>query len=182
MNIDTPKHDTLYRRAFARIIDFIIFAILNFIISLILSLFRKPRTMGLVIGEDNNPRIEMSNLNNTHFSLIEDWFTHNNFYTNLLFIVYMIFMNYYFGKSLGKMCTNLKVMNINEVDKISFLSAIKRSLFGLLYLPILYFFEDNLFVTIGIFIYFILNTFQVLSNNKKLTFEDLFAKTVVIKS
>ncbi|SHK63911.1 RDD family protein [Chishuiella changwenlii] len=179
MNTINQNYDTFYRRIIARCIDFIIFAFLNVILSFIVSLFNKPRTMNLVISEDNDPKIEVSNVEDLSF--VTDWFMHNNFYITLLFILYMIITNYYFGKSLGKMCTSVRVMNIDEISKLSFSQAIKRSLFGIIYLPILYFYEDNLFVIIAVFIYFILNCFHVLSNKKNLTFEDVFAKTIAIR-
>lgn len=80
------------------------------------------------------------------------------------------------------MLVGIKVIEIEETCKPSFINSFKRSLFGIIYLPFLYLFEDNFIVIIGVLVFYILNAFQISSNKKKLTFEDIIAKTVVIKS
>jgi len=183
MNNTENKYDTFYRRIIARFIDFAIFIVINFIISFIFSLLQKPKVMQLSMNNNINSILETKETYQEYsFDLISDWFIHNNFYITLLFLIYMILTNYFFSGSIGKMLVGIKVIEIEETCKPSFINSFKRSLFGIIYLPFLYLFEDNFIVIIGVLVFYILNAFQISSNKKKLTFEDIIAKTVVIKS
>lgn len=68
----------------------------------------------------------------------------------------MILTNYFFSGSIGKMLAGIKVMEIEETYKPSFTNSFKRSLFGIIYLPFLYLFEDNFMVIIGVLVFYIL--------------------------
>jgi uncharacterized RDD family membrane protein YckC len=123
------------------------------------------------------------------------WLT---FYTVLTFF-YTVFMHFKFGQTLGKMATNIKVVNHDETRNITLRQAFLRDSFfivvetlGLLYFAVelirlnlsktelLNGFDD--FVGTVATIWVLLELLSMLTNEKRRAIHDFIASTVVIKT
>jgi uncharacterized RDD family membrane protein YckC len=169
MTKENTKYDNVLRRLGATFIDLLVF------IPLILV--------------DNY----VSNSYENKFAILT-WLFVMSFITTF----YTIYLHYKYGQTFGKMAMGIKVVDLNENNKISFRQAVIRSsiyiiidVLGLIYFLILILSLDETTVTMtesydyfqqmaaGILV--LIEFIVILTNKKKMAIHDYIAKTVVIK-
>ncbi|MNY71949.1 hypothetical protein D3C86_2104000 [compost metagenome] len=79
------------------------------------------------------------------------------------------------------MIANVKVWNIDETKKLSFIQAILRNLSDICFVLITFFLDLEYLPIILISVWTVANVIQVFSNKKLRTIDDLIAKTVVLR-
>ena len=168
------KYDTIYRRFFAKIIDYFLIGILAKIFAFIF-VPQTTYTINLDIKEGENPLIENPN------TILDFWINYGELAISLFLILYFVLFHFFFGQTLGKMITNVKVFNVNETQKLNFSQAILRNTPDLIFALIVYFISLEYLPIIIISIWNISNLIQVFSSKKHLTINDLISKTVVLK-
>lgn len=172
--MEQNKYDTIYRRLFAKIIDYTLIGIILKVFSLIF-IPQTTYSINFDVQDGQNPIIENPN-DNLNF-----WIEYGELTTALLLILYFIIFNYFFGQTIGKMITSVKIWNIDETTKLSFGQALLRNIPDLIYALIIFFISYEYLPFALIAIWNITNLFQVFSNKKYRTINDLIAKTVVLK-
>ena len=167
------KYDTIYRRLFAKIFDYILLGIIIKIITLLL-----PETS--YSFDFKHPNISNALVQNSNLYL-DLWTEHNDLIVSFLLISYFVLFHFFCGQTIGKMITNVKVWNLNETSKINFLQAFLRSLSDVFFAIITLSLDVEYLPLILISVWTVANLIQVFSNKKFRTIDDLIAKTVVLK-
>jgi uncharacterized RDD family membrane protein YckC len=159
------RYDTLYRRIVAKLIDW---AILFFII-LIINLFIPSNTYTF------NPDTGSLELKGYSFHKYYDLIV------GLIIVLYFISFHYFFSRTFGKLITDVKLWDQNEKNKINWFQAIKRNIIDVILCVILFFVDSVWFSSVLLLGWFIANFIQLCTNEKKRSFEDLIAGTVILK-
>lgn len=168
------KYDTIYRRLFAKIIDYVLIGI----IIKIFTLFIPETTYNFNFENPTFPEALTENPN----SLLTFWTAFGELMTSIFLISYFVLFHYFGGQTVGKMITNVKVFDINETKKIDFKQAILRNVPDIFYALTIFFISFEYLPFTLLSIWNIANLIQVLSNKQYRTINDLLAKTVVIRN
>lgn len=167
------KYDTIYRRLFAKILDYILIAIIIKIITLFL-----PETTYNFNFE--NPDIIDPLIKNSN-PFLDIWTDYSDLIVSFIIISYFVIFNFFSGQTVGKMIVNVKIRDIDEIKKLNFLQAVLRNLSDIFFALITFFIEVEYLPIILISIWTVANLIQVFSNKRHLTIDDLIAKTVVLR-
>jgi uncharacterized RDD family membrane protein YckC len=149
---------------------------------------------GLVLGEFNN--ISEGILENIH-SKWGDFFW--MVIATLVGITYSVFFHYRSGQTPGKMAFKLKVMNLDEINKITLKQAILRDIFSVIFHGAYLTFSawqlisgyeasgwENMYYFLfisGISLFWVLvELLSMLTNDKRRAIHDFIARTVVIRT
>jgi uncharacterized RDD family membrane protein YckC len=110
-------------------------------------------------------------------------------------ILYSIFFHYYYGRTVGKALTGIKVLDISESRRMTFSQSCKRDIFLVLAqsFSVIYFlstagkFENTLFDSASlpdnfVILWTVIELITMLSNTKRRALHDFIAKSVVIRS
>ncbi|MBL0202387.1 MAG: RDD family protein [Chitinophagaceae bacterium] len=160
------KYTTTLKRIGAAIVDAIVFLPLLFI-------------QQYYFEPDKNPILYLS------------WLT----FTFLVQIIYSILLHKKYGQTIGKWVTGVKVVDISEDKNISLIQSIRRTLCfsivelaGLLYLfyktvgQQIYSQDDyENVLSISVLVWVAVEFVVMLSNKKRRTVHDIYAKSVVVK-
>lgn len=171
--MELTKYDTSYRRFFAKIFDYVLLISVLWIIS---ALLPQPSYS----FDFNNPNPEKL-LTKDSGSALDIWTEYNDLIKSFLVISYFVLFHFFAGQTVGKMIANVKVWNIDETKKLSFLQAILRNLSDICFVLITFIFNLEYLPIILILVWTVANLIQVFSNKKLRTIDDLIAKTVVIR-
>ena len=167
------KYDTIYRRLFAKILDYILIAIIIKIITLFL-----PETTYNFNFE--NPDIIDPLIKNSN-PFLDIWTDYSDLIVSFIIFSYFVIFNFFSGQTVGKMIVNVKIRDIDEIKKLNFLQAVLRNLSDIFFALITFFIEVEYLPIILISIWTVANLIQVFSSKKYLTIDDLIAKTVVLR-
>jgi uncharacterized RDD family membrane protein YckC len=169
------KYDIIFRRLFAKILDYIVFGIFSWLLV-------------WIFVPETTYRFE-KNTQNGEFSFVENSNVNSDFFLqygeislSLFLIVYFIVSHFFFGKTLGKAIFNVKVFDVEQKKPITFLQAFLRNTPDLIYALFIFFNHYHYLPFALLLIWNISNLIQVFSNKKYRTINDLFAKTVVLKT
>ena len=167
------KYDTFYRRIFAKITDYILIGILI----KIFTLFIPDSTFQF---DFNNPNFEKGLIQNSN-PLLDYWTAYGETTSSVILILYFIIFNFLFGQTIGKMIVSVKIRDISEENKITFIQAILRNISDITFAIFSIFITYEYINIILILIWLVANLIQILSNKKYRTIDDLIAKTVVLR-
>ena len=171
--MEQSKYDTIYRRLFAKIFDYILIGIIIVIITLFL-----PETTYNFDFE--NPNIGNPLLKNPS-TFLDVWTNYSDLIISFILVSYFVLFNFFSGQTVGKMIANVKIWDVDETKKLTFFQAILRNLSDVFFALITFFLDVEYLPIILISIWTIANLIQVFSNKKYRTIDDLIARSVVLK-
>ncbi|MFL9833229.1 RDD family protein [Chryseobacterium terrae] len=172
--MEQTKYDTIYRRFFAKIIDYI----LLLIVAYIFTIFLPESAYSFNLDNDNIPQIVPQSTD----PLLSFWTSYGDLILSIILVIYFIAFHLFVGQTPGKMITGVKVWDISENKKINFKQAFLRSLPDISLALITFFFSYEYLPFTLICIWNIVNVTKVLSDKKHRTINDLIAKSIVLRT
>lgn len=168
------RYDTVYRRLFAKMFDYIIFAPIFWILNWVFI----PNTtynFNIEVKEGELPFVENPN------PTLDFFYQYGELSISLFLIFYFVLCHFFFGQTLGKAITNVKVWDVSEEKKITFFQALVRNVPDLFYCFTIFFIEVEYLPFTLLAVWNITNVIQVFLSKKYRSINDLIAKTVVLK-
>ncbi|MEG1592401.1 RDD family protein [Chryseobacterium sp.] len=168
--MEQVKYDTIYRRFFAKIIDYILLLIVGYV----LTIFLPPTTYSF---DFDNAKIQQST-----DPVLNFWTNYGDLVLSTILIIYFVAFHLFGGQTPGKMMTGVKVWDMSENKKITFKQSFLRSLPDISFALITFLFSYEYLPLVLICIWNIANLIQVFPDKKHRTINDLIAKSIVLKT
>lgn len=168
--MEQMKYDTIYRRFFAKIIDYILLLIVGYV----LTIFLAETTYSFDIDNTKIPQITDPVLN--------FWTNYGDLVLSTILIIYFVVFHVFGGQTPGKMITGVKVWDISENKKITLKQSFLKSFPDISFALITFLFSYEYLPLALICLWNIANLIQVFPDKKHRTINDLIAKSIVLRT